>query len=245
MRLTSKIILVVAVLCLGAMSFAQGRGGGMRGGMRMMSSPVFLLNREDVQRDLKLSAEQKTELATLREEMMGGFGRRGGGQGGGGQAGGTGRPDRGGARTGGQARGGGQGRGGFDMEAMQKRMEDMEKKAMAILNEDQQKRIKQIHLQLQGGRALFEEKLQKELKLTVDQRKGLLALEEKMDAANQAVFMRVQSGEIDRTEIRAIMENNNKILGEEAEKLLDEDQKKQLKEMKGPEFKADPRPDRG
>jgi hypothetical protein len=216
------VVLVAAALSAGA-ALAQRGGGGQRGGFRMMggagASNTRLLRRNDVQKELKITAEQKTKLTELNSQGFGfGGGQRGGG--------------------GGQ-RGGGAG-GGFDREAMMKAIQEREKNTLAILTKTQQTRLKEIGLQMSGGRALLGEEPPKELGLKASQKKELMGLQEKMNEANSAVFQRMQNGEIDRAEIGPLMEKNNKILGGEAEKVLTKAQKAKYDKMKGKKFTPDP-----
>ena len=166
------VVLVAAALSAGAALAQRGGAGGQRGGggFRMMggagASNTRLLRRNDVQKELKITAAQKTKLQELGSQGFGG-GQRGGG---GGAAGG-----------GGQRGGGGQG-GGFDREAIMKAMAEREKNTLAVLTKTQQTRLKEIGLQMNGGRALMGEELQKELGLKASQKKELMGLEEKMNA---------------------------------------------------------------
>jgi hypothetical protein len=81
------------------------------------------------------------------------------------------------------------------------------------------------------------EDVQKDLGFTADQKAKIEDLFKKQQEANAALREKMQSGEIDRSEIMERMQNNNKILGDEIQKLLTDAQKAKLKEMQGPEFK--------
>ncbi|MCB0826371.1 MAG: hypothetical protein KDC26_09295 [Armatimonadetes bacterium] len=240
MKKTLLTLIAVSVLAIGAVApaSAQGRGqgggqqggggqgrgqgggfGGQRGGMMGGGASVAqLVGRADVQKDIKLTDEQKTKIEKINadaqaqrqamfEEM-----RNGGG--------------------------------GGDRQAMmsqfQKMQEDIDKKVEAVLTAEQKTRITQIKVQLQGARALMDNKIQNELKLSVDQKKKIEDLRAKQQQAMQEVMRRVQDQEIQREDVGPLMEKNNKIMDEELMKVLNDDQKKVFADMKGPEFKADP-----
>lgn len=211
MKNTFKILVVCAILAVSAVSMAQGRGGGMRmfgggGGGQSM-----LLQREDVQGELKLTAEQKSKLEEMRtammEEMRGSF-----------QPGG-------------------------DREAMMKQVQEMMKKAdkeaLAVLDDGQKKRLKELWVQRSGNRVVTNEDMQKELGLSDGQKQKIKSLQDAQSAANQEIFQKMQNGEIDRSEIRPLMEKNNKALDEELGKVLTADQASKLKAMGGTPFKFD------
>jgi hypothetical protein len=232
----ATLILGISVLPLTALAQqggGQGRGGfGQRGGgmMQMQNSKANLVARSDVRKDIKTTADQNTKLDALqkefREQMRAAFQGMGGGQ-----------------------RQGGQGQGGQrpDMTEIQKKMTEMNKTyeegVLKVLDEAQAKRLGQISLQMQGNSALADKKIQEELKFTVDQKRKVDDLQSSMDAANQAIFQRVQNGEIDRTEIQPLMAENTKILDAELAKILTADQTKAFDEMKGAKFTRDPKVD--
>jgi hypothetical protein len=209
----------------------QRQGGGFGGGMMGMMGgglqPLsFMMLREDVQKDLKITAEQKTKMDALREEQMAGF-RPGGGQGGGGAAGGG-------------QRGGGAG--GFDMEAIRTRLKEADTKVLALLTEDQKKRSRQIQIQLSGLNAFLDEAVATELGLRASQKRDIEELQEKMNEANRSTFMRARNQEISMEDAQKTNEANSKIALEEAMKLLNDEQKTKFAEMSGPKFEAQPQP---
>lgn len=226
--------LALCVVALPLAAEAQGRGGGqgrggmMMGGGNMMQGPGMLLARKDVHKDLNLSTDQTTKLEALqkeyRDKLMAMFeGMRGqGGQGG-----------QGGERP--------------DFTTIQKDMEkmstDLNEKSLALIDDAQKARLGQIELQMKGNRAIMEEKTQKELGFSTAQRRQVEDLEKAMNDANQAIFARAQNGEIDRTEIRPLMEENNRILDGELVKVLTGEQKTKFESMKGPKFERDPKVD--
>lgn len=201
----------------------QGRGGGMMMG-GMQSGPGMLLARKDVHKDLKLSADKVKELEAIQKEFRDKLtamfeGMRGGGQGGE-------RPDFTAIQR--------------DMETMSKNMDE---KSLALLDDGQKKRVDQIQLQMRGNRALMEDKVQKELGFTTAQKRKMDDLDKAMTDANTAIRTRAMNGEIDRSEVQPLMEENNRILDAELAKILDDAQKKKFEEMKGPKFDRDPKVD--
>ncbi len=206
-----------------------GFGGGMMGMMGGGLQPLsFMMFREDVQKDLKITAEQKTKMDALREEQMAGFRPGGGGQGGGGAVGGGGQ------------RGGGAG--GFDMEAIRARMKEADTKVLALLTEDQKKRSRQIQIQLSGLNAFLDESVATELGLRASQKRDIEDLQTKMSEANRATLMRARNQEISMEDAQKTNEANSKIALEEAMKLLNDEQKTKFTEMSGPKFDAQPQP---
>lgn len=84
---------------------------------------------------------------------------------------------------------------------------------------------------------MLNEELAKELKITDEQKQKARDLQAKQSEANRSVREKAQSGELDFSEIRAIMEKNSKALNEELGKLLTDEQKAKLKAMGGAPFK--------
>jgi hypothetical protein len=230
-----KVVAAVTLLAVATASFAQGQGQrgqgqrgqgqgqgqfqgrGMQGGMMQMS-PVFLLMRNDVQDDLKLTAEQRTRLGELQrqqQESMRGMGGRGGGGGGDFQ----------------QMR-----------EEMQRRQQEMERQVNQILTADQQKRLKEISIQLAGARAVLNEDVQKELGLTAEQRQRIQDLMQRQQEANRALMQQARDGGIEREELQTRMRNNENALNTEIGKVLTAEQNEKLKAMGGAPFRATEQP---
>lgn len=201
-------------------SFAQGFGGGrgMRGGAGM-ASPATLLQREEVQDELKLTDDQKSKLTDLRSKMQDKMRETFQGLSAGGE-----RPD----RTKMQA-------------AMKKVMDEIQKDLDGILTPEQNTRIKELTIQRQGNMAIANEDTAKALGLTDDQKAKVKTLQAKQAEAMTALFEKMRDGELDRDAMRTKMESNQKILAEEMGKILTEEQKTKLKEMGGKpfEFKKD------
>ncbi len=240
-----KRLLVIAILALAVGGQAQNNGGGGRQGFgrNNTASMTGLLNRPDVEKELKLTDDQKSKLQAL-SPARGNRGNRGtgggaAGTGGGGNAGG-------GAAGGGNAGGGGgqnrgtrSGAGGFDPAQAQQRMMEREKQYLDILTADQAKRLKELYVQRAGNRVLLREDFQKDLGLTDDQKAKVADLQAKQREAQQALMEKVRNQEIDRTEVGGIMTKNDKILSDELGKILTTDQAAKLKSMAGAPFKFD------
>ncbi len=187
----------------------QGGGWGMRGG-GMMQSSAFLLRRTDVQDDLKLTTEQKDKLAAMQEEMQTAMREK--------FAGGE-RPSR---------------------EEMGKLFAEMGKKMdegiATILTPDQVKRLDEIAVQMAGNAAALNPKYAKGLAITPDQKAKMDALQATMQKANAAIREKVQSGEIDREGMTALVKKNSDALNAEIGKILTGAQKDKLKAMSGAPF---------
>lgn len=210
-----RIVSIFALGCLAAISLAQGG----RGGMRMMgqnNSKLGLVQRADVQRDLGITADQKTKIATAQSEMdakrQAAFEEM-------------------------------RNSGSFDREAMQKMMETMgkegDKKVEGILTADQFKRLKEIQLQLTGNRAILDKEVQKALELTKEQLAKIDSLQQNMNAANEALMQQAMDGSLSREEVQPKMQKNMEAFNAELGKILTADQAAKLKTMGGKPFVAD------
>lgn len=239
---TRTLFALVATIAVAASALAQGggRGPGGPGGQRgfqmggMMNSESMLLMREDVQKDIKLTPEQKTKLEAIRTEMQEKmrsqfqFGR-------GGDGGGTGN-----GQTG--VRGGDGGT--IDVQAIQKQMETMQKesneKAKAVLTPEQWARLGQIRVQLGGPRLLLEDEMAKKLGLKAMQKLSITELLDKQSAANQQIFMKMREEGANREALQAEIRKNDEIMRAEVDKVLTEEQRATLKGLEGAKFVADP-----
>lgn len=210
-----KWLMMMALAAISSAVMAQGRGMMMMG--RGGGSETMLLQRADVQRDLALTDDQKSKLKAMQDKM---------------------REDMQSAMENARSSG------NFDRDAMQKMMTDMmakaKKDAAAILTADQNKRLHEIWIQVSGNAVILDEGVQKDLGITDAQKAKIKDLQTKQNDANQAVFEKVQNGEIDRSEIQGIMKKNSDALNAELGKVLTDDQKNKLKAMSGKPFKADP-----
>ena len=223
-----KSTLVLAVVVVAGLASAQGRGQfRMFGGMGQSASG--LIGRADVQRDLNVTTEQKDQFAKLRQEQMDAMRARfmsGAGAPGGGAPG-----------------GGGPGRFTFTPEMraeLEKAMKEADAKVATILTPEQNKRLKEIRIQLSKNSAIFQEDVQKDLGLSEETIKKAKDLQAGAQKANGEVQTKIRNQEIEQADGRAIMSKNNDALEAELGKLLTADQAAKLKAMGGAEFKADP-----
>jgi len=193
-----------------------GFGGGFGGG-----NPLMLLNSDQVQRELDLVDEQKEELRKILESSRGD-------------------------------------RANFaelrDLpeeerrarmrelrEQSEGRVAELQKKVNEVLLPHQQKRLKQIQLQLQGDRALNNPEVAKELGLTDEQQRKLEEVREKTQQQMREAFgQRGEGGDrgANRERLAELREQTQRQVNE----VLTADQKKKLEEMKGEPFELQRQP---
>jgi Spy/CpxP family protein refolding chaperone len=172
--------------------------------------------RGDIAKELGLTSEQETKLKDLQaeqmEKMMSSFRPQGGNP-----------PDQ------------------AEREKMMKQIGDMlkeaDKKALAVLDEKQKKRLHELWIQRQGNGAILNETVQKELALTDDQKTKIKNLQTRSQDANRTLGEKMRNQEIDFQEFRDASEKNRKIMNDELGKVLTKDQADKLKAMGGAEFK--------
>ena len=149
-RVATVVGLAVAVMVFSGPAWAQqrnrGRGFGLFGGG---AGGIFLASNEAVQKELKLSVEQKKSLETLVAEQREAF-----------QSSQEASPEE-------------------RREQFRKAGEKARTKVKEILNSDQQKRLEQIRLQQAGLLAVAEPEVAKQLNLTSDQQKQVTEIVEK------------------------------------------------------------------
>lgn len=212
MKKTLKTLAVTAFLVVSALSMAQGRGGGMR--MMGGGGMTMLLGRDDVKAEIKLTDDQSSKLDAQRQAMMEDMRAR--------------------MQNGG---------GGGDREAMMKEFQEAakkaEKEALAVLDDKQRARLKELWIQHEGNNVIGNEEIQKDLGMTNDQKAKVKSLQESSRQAMSEIFQKMQNNEIDRSEIRPLMEKNQKAMAEELGKILTADQTAKLKTMGGAPFKFD------
>lgn len=206
--------------------FGQGRGGGM--------TPMTLLMRGDVRKDLGLSEEQISKVEALQPQRgQGGAAGAGGGQRGQGGGGGGQRGQGGGQLTDEQR--------AAMAEAAKKRAEEQKAAIAAILSPAQVTRLSEIGYQLQGNMALMQADTQKALGLDEKQIAAIKELQTKQQEANQALFQKMRDQELTREELTEKMTKNTDIMKVELGKILKADQAAKLKAMGGTKpFVADP-----
>lgn len=223
-----KMLLVAATATLAIAAMAQGGGQGRRGFMQNFNDPYMLLSREDVQKDLAITDDQKTKITDAtekanqkRQEAM--------------QA----------ARD----------SAGGDFQAVMKAMQPINEKLTAenwsnvgsVISADQTKRLKEISIQMQGNSVVMTNKdVQKDLSVTDEQKTKFTDLQAKQQTAMQELFQKMRDGEVDRSQMPEIMAKNRKVMEDEINKVLTETQKSKLKDMAGKPFtRIDPPPPGG
>ena len=197
--------------------------------MRMFQSgPAYslqILNREDVQSEIKLTDDEKGKLDALRAGARGRF-----------------------TSAFADMRNAG---GDVDREAMMKIVqtkmqaifEDMAKEALGALDQDQRKRVQELAIQSQGSLAVLQPSVAKEIGLTPAQKAQIDDLQNRQDEANQGLFEQAQNGDIEREERDEKIAKNKTILDANVTKVLTETQRTKLKEMSGKPFEfKDPKP---
>ena len=217
-----KLALIAATMIMVASAIAQGGQRG-RGFGQNFNDPVGLLGREDVQKDLALTDDQKAKVVDLKEKADG-------------------------KRT--EAMQAVRDSAGEDRASMRKLMtEAMEKLATenwtavnAVITPEQVKRLKEISIQMQGPQIVTSNKeVQKALGITDDQIAKFKDLTDRQQKAQMELFQKMQSGEVDRAQMPEIMAKNNKVMGDEINKVLTDAQKAKLTEMGGKHFeRVDP-----
>src|SRR5512134_3870215 len=127
-----------------------------------------------------------------------------------------------------------------EMQAIMKKRNEAETKFLGeTLDETQRKRLRELWIQRLDNAAMLNEELAKELAITDEQKQKAKDLQAKQAEANQSVREKARNGELEFSEIRAIMDKNTKALNVELGKILTDDQKSKLKTMRGAEFKFD------
>lgn len=215
MKSMMKSVLVLGVAVLAAVSLAQGGGGGRGQGRGMFgrgggdATGVFLLQRADVSDEIKLTEDQKTKLQAQRDGMRDKFR---------------------------EAMQGANGDRDAMQKAMAKVMEENNKATLALLTDDQKKRLKELAIQRLGNGAALTPDVQKDLGVTDDQKAKIKELQDKQTEANTALFEKVRNQEISREDMQASMKKNTDTLNAEIGKILTDAQKSKLKDMGGKPF---------
>jgi Spy/CpxP family protein refolding chaperone len=222
------VSLAVGVVLVAGQAFAQ-RGDnppsgerGQRMGRGMMEpggNVLGLLRMEKVQKELKLSDEQKEKIGELAKEMR------------------PGRPADGDSLTPEERR--------AKMDELRKKArEKVEKRLAEILKPEQLERMKQIHVQAMGAAALGNSDVVKALGITDDQRGKLKTLRDEAGEKGRELFGSMR--DLSPEEQKAKMSENHKkmreIAGELMEKslaVLTPEQREKFEKMKGKKFDMD------
>jgi len=206
----NKLAIIVALAALVCSAMAQGGGGGRQGrggGRGNQYAPMALAGREEVQKEIGLTDDQKTKITELRTATQ--------------------------AKTR-EARQAANGDRQAQQEAMAKINADAAKSLSEILKPEQLKRLRELQIQWTGPVLVVTDKeLQKELGVTEDQISKFKDLQEKQRAAMQEAQ---QNANGDRAAMTEAMAKNSKIMDEEIAKILTDDQKTKLKDLGGKEM---------
>lgn len=222
MRMRTQWIAVVGVaLATASLAMAQPpQGSRQRGGMGGgRANPAMLLANEDVQKELKLTDEQKEKIKAFAPARQG---RGGGGS----------EPSGGGRRP--------QGGGGSGSETAQA----VEKFVKESLDDTQRKRLEQIRVQVAGIGAFGEEKVQTALKFTDDQKEKVKSLLGDFNKERGELMpRRGQGGGGNPQEAMEKVQALTKQFSEKVHGLLTADQKSAWKDLTGAPFELRrPRP---
>jgi len=212
MRATCKVLLVLgvaALLAAPAMAQGQRKGGGFgRGGF----GPGMLLNNKGVQKELKLTDDQTKKVTDALKEVQDKH-----------------RDE----FTGLQDLQGDERR--EKMQEIMKKVNEEQTKAISeILSADQVKRLNQIELQNSGPRAFTQEKVQKDLKLTDDQKDKIKTIADDLNQEMQGL----RGGGGDFQENMKKMASMRKEAMEKITAVLTDDQKKTWKELTGEPYEV-------
>jgi len=193
----------ILYLALGLTSTAWGQGQGQQPLIQQPSILGPVLSHPDVQKELKLNDEQISKLKDVLNKVMEKY------------------------------------RDDFtklprmSLEEQQKTMkalmEDSHKAIAGVLDAKQWKRLKQIEWQMAGVNALQDPELQKELKLSEEQKKKL---DDIFNDTSKKLQQMLQNRETSQEKYQAVFKD----LEEKANGVLNEQQQKNLKELKGPLF---------
>lgn len=177
-----------------------------------IQSKLILINRQDVQDDLKLTAEESAKIAEINNSMKSKI------------------QDLAAASRGDAA---------AFRNQLNQLYADMDTQIGKALTPEHAKRFRQIQIQIAGNESLFDAEVIKELKLTNDQLKTLDGMSRDMAATVANLNQKINAGNL--TYEQAIIQLDGaykeRDMGIDA-KFLTEAQKTSFKEMKGAPFKA-------
>jgi hypothetical protein len=114
-------------------------------------------------------------------------------------------------------------------------LEKLAKHVKEVLQPGQLKRLRQVTLQQEGGFALGQDEIQKELKISQEQLKKFVAIGQELQEQVEPLVKKAQSGG-NAEEIRAKIEQLRKDHAKKLEAVLTDGQKKQWKELLGQPF---------
>jgi Spy/CpxP family protein refolding chaperone len=207
------VLALAAGLVSPAVSQPPGGRGGFRGGPGMMGGPGMLLQNSGVQKELKLSDEQIQKIKDISQKIQdkhkGDFEAL--------------------AKVDQQER-----REKFQ-ELFKSIGEETEKALAEVLKPEQAKRLKQISLQQRGSQAFNDDEVQKDLKLTDDQKDKIKTLNEDLGKDTREIFQNAQGNFREAGEKAATLRKETL---EKVVSLLTDEQKKEWKEMTGEPFEV-------
>ena len=114
-------------------------------------------------------------------------------------------------------------------------LEKLARHLKEVLQPDQRKRLRQMTLQQEGGFALGQDDVRKELEITPEQLKKFMAITHELQTSVERAVKEAQSGG-NPEEIRPKIERLRKDHAKKLEAILTDAQKKQWTEMLGPPF---------
>lgn len=190
--------------------------GGMRGmqqnqfGNPLEGSGFMLLERPDVQADLKLTDQQKSDLTAAREKAMNSM-----------------RENLAQARA-----------TGANPQQMRQQMDQqMSADVKRILDDVQENRFRQIRIQIAGLRAVLAPEVQSALNLPGEQRTRINVLARNAQTESQQIMQQVRGQQITQEDARAKIQAINEKFTKDLEAAVTAEQKEALKALGGPEFK--------
>jgi Spy/CpxP family protein refolding chaperone len=213
MRAMCKVLLVLGLMALLAgpgLAQGQRKGGGFgRGGF---GGPGMLLNNKGVQKELKMTDDQTKKVTDAFKEVQ----------------------DKHRDEFAGLQDLQGDERREKMQEIMKKVNEEQTKVISEVLSADQVKRLNQIELQNSGPRAFTQEKVQKDLKLTDDQKDKIKTIADDLNQEMQGL----RGGGGDFQENMKKMASMRKEAVEKITAVLTDDQKKAWKELTGEPYEV-------
>ncbi len=219
-RVSWMLAAMAIVVLMAQVAEAQREGGrrgrGGRGFGRIISSVQLVAESDEVRTALNVTPDQEEKIETINDELRD-------------------------ARR--EALDGGRGGGGGDFRAAMEEMEKLNQEASGklaeVLEDDQEKRLLGISIQVNGAAALNEPAVAKELEITDEQKTKLGEVRESnMEAAREA-FQELRDQDLPQDEMRdkfreIQQEGDKKVLA-----VLTSDQQAKLEQLKGEPVEVD------
>lgn len=215
----ARSLIVVSLIVSTSLALAQGGGQGRA----VQQSPLNLLARKDVQRDLGLTEVQITKVLAIVEKYRPQRGQNGAGAG----------PGRGGQMTDEQR--------AALLEASRKRADEQNAAIAEVLTQAQVNRLGEIEWQIQGAISIRRPNIQKSLNMSDDQIARVREIQAEFQTALVALMQKLQKKELAPEEFQKQMNKRNETLKSDLEKVLNPEQAAKLKALGGTKpFVADP-----